>query len=952
MVDITGPVGGQGVNDSVVWGDVIQIAHARVVNIGGHSARGPLPDAASTPAPPGLSRIPRRQARVFVGREQELERVEQALRGGRGVITQAPQAAVYGLGGIGKSELALQYALRCSDRYHLVWWIDADSPAQIQDGLASLARAIIAGKSSVAADQATAQEAVDWGVAWLAAHPGWLLIFDNVEEVGDIEPVLGRLTGGHVLITTRRATGWDGLCKSINLEVLDADAAVRLLAELIGDVRPASSGELAALAEELGWLPLALTQAGAYIAHTARMTVDRYRRLLREAPGRLYAAAIGYDPDRVVARVWDVTIDRIAQINPLAPRLMKLLACYAPDFLPIDVLYGLPDASELDIDEALGLLASYSMISLGQDTVSVHRLVQSVTLARLTADQQDELRRLAADLLASALPEDPDRFENWPAYARLAPHARVALSPGSPAMARVIDYLGASGDYASAKELQHQRYLALSSALGLEHPDTLTARHSLARWMGAAGDVAGARDLFAEVLAVRERVLGLEHPDTLATRHELAYWMGAAGDVAGARDLFAEVLAVRERVLGLEHPDTLTTRHNLASWMGEAGDVAGARDLFAEVLAVRERVLGPEHPSTLATRHNLARWMGEAGDVDGARDLLAQVLAIEERVLGPEHPDTLTTRHNLASWMGEAGDVAGARDLFAEVLAVRERVLGPEHPSTLATRHNLARWLGEAGDVDGARDLFAEVLAIEERVLGPEHPDTLTTRNNLAYWMGEAGDVDGARDLLAQVLAIAERVLGPEHPSTLATRHNLAYWMGEAGDAAGARDLLAQVLAVRERVLGPEHPSTLATRHNLAYWMGEAGDAAGARDLLAQVLAVRERVLGPEHPSTLATRHNLAYWMGEAGDAAGARDLLAQVLAVRERVLGPEHPSTLATRHNLAYWMGEAGDVDGARDLFAEVLAIEERVLGPEHPSTLTRRKSLLYYTKRAHKRR
>jgi len=528
--DVTRPADGQHVSDTKVGRDLTQIGSARDVFIGAHlSARPPLPNAVSTPAPPGLNRLPRRRAQVFVGRDEALERLERALDAGPGVITQGPQAAVYGLGGIGKSELALQYAVRNADRYTLVWWVDADSPEQIRNGLADLTRAITTGTHSVAAAQATAEEAADWAIAWLGAHPGWLLIFDNVENVGDIEPALDRLTGGHVLITTRRATGWGGLCTPLNLEVLDADAAVRLLAALIGDARPAPTTELAALAEELGWLPLALTQAGTYIAQTPGMTVERYRRLLKQAPSRLYAAAASGHDQRVMARVWEVTRERIARLNSLAPRLLELLACYAPDHLPIDVLHGLPDTDDLDIGEALALLASYSLISLGQDTVSVHRLVQSVTLARLTADQQDELRRLAADLLASALPEDPDRFENWPAYARLAPHARVALSPGSPAMARVIDYLGASGDYASAKELQHQRYLALSSALGPEHPDTLTARHELAYWMGEAGDVAGARDLLAQVLAIEERVLGPEHPDTLTTRHNLARWMGRRG---------------------------------------------------------------------------------------------------------------------------------------------------------------------------------------------------------------------------------------------------------------------------------------------------------------------------------------------------------------------------------------------------------------------------------------
>ncbi|WP_170316796.1 NB-ARC domain-containing protein [Acrocarpospora corrugata] len=372
--------------------DVNQIGSARDVSIGGvHlQMRAALPDASATAAPAGLTGLPRPPAAVFVGRADALAGVERALAAGSaGVIT---QAAVYGLGGVGKSELALQYATRHRDRYRVVWWAEADTPAQIQTSLAGLARAICAGSHSVAAGQATVEEAVEeavaWALSWMATHPGWLLVLDNVEQVGDVEPYLGRLRGGQVLLTTRRDIGWrDAGCTAIDLGVLAREPAVELLADLIG----ARTGEavdladLADLADELGHLPLALTQAGAFVARTPGMTVARYRGPLRTSPARLYGmTAPGRDPQRVVARVWTLTRDRIAEQVALAPSLLALLAYYAPDQLPVDVLHHLPDADELRIGAALGLLASYSVITLTGDAVSVHRLVQAVTLADLT----------------------------------------------------------------------------------------------------------------------------------------------------------------------------------------------------------------------------------------------------------------------------------------------------------------------------------------------------------------------------------------------------------------------------------------------------------------------------------------------------------------------------------------------------------------------------------------
>ncbi|MFD0480866.1 hypothetical protein ACFQ0B_81615 [Nonomuraea thailandensis] len=159
--------------------------------------------------PAGMNGLPRRPAAAFVGRDAALTSLRQVLEGkpGTGVISQA----VLGLGGVGKSELALQYAHRHRQDYELVWWIDADSPDLIRTGLAALAQALACGIDSVAAEQATVEEAAGWAVGWLAAHPGWLVIFDNVEEVADVEPYLARLAHGHVLITTRRDIGWQHL---------------------------------------------------------------------------------------------------------------------------------------------------------------------------------------------------------------------------------------------------------------------------------------------------------------------------------------------------------------------------------------------------------------------------------------------------------------------------------------------------------------------------------------------------------------------------------------------------------------------------------------------------------------------------------------------------------------------------------------------------------------------
>ncbi|TMR07592.1 tetratricopeptide repeat protein [Nonomuraea turkmeniaca] len=717
-------------------GRVYQAGGDQTINhVNSPVARRPLPDASSVRALHGVSGLPRRPTLAFVGRDTAMAAVRGALSSGAspGVISQA----LFGLGGVGKSELALQYAHRYRSEYRPVWWIDSDSPAQIQAGLASLARALTAGTDSVAAEQATVEEAAAWALSWLSMRPDWLIVFDNVEEAADIEPYLARLAHGHLLITTRRDIGWQHLgIQPLRLELLTRSASAALLAELIGPPDAADTAALKELAEQLGDLPLALTQAGAYVARTPGMSLHKYLDLLKKTPVRMLSTApAAGDAGRVVAKVWMLSHARIQAINPLAAHLLNVLACFAPDHLPCTVLTGVENADELQVNDALALLASYSLITVtmaprqgqdgqAEDLISVHRLVQAVTLHQLTPAQLHDVRRNAAGLLLAALPDEADKPANWPVYRALLPHARIVLPLDSPGWKRLLRYLGASGDYRNAVHLGQQVLTHTTNTLGPEHPDILTARHDLAVWKGDAGDPITARDQLAALVPDCERVLGPDHRDTLATRHDLAYWTGYAGDEAAARDQLALLLPIRERVLGAEHRDTLSTRNQLARWTGRAGHAAAARDQLAALVPICERVLGADDRDTLTARHDLAIWTGYAGDTVAARHQLAALLAPHERVFGAEHPYTLICRNQLARWTGETGDAVAARDQLAALVPVCERVVGADHRNTLIARHDLAIWTGEAGEPAAARDQLAALLHVCKRVLGTTDPVT------------------------------------------------------------------------------------------------------------------------------------------------------------------------------------------------------------------------------------
>jgi Tetratricopeptide repeat len=645
---------------------------------------------------------------VLAGRDALLARLDALLRAGDGL---APRTvALCGLGGAGKTSVAVGYAYRHLAEVGVAWQLAAEDATVLAAGFAELAAQLgVRGLADVR-DPVASVHAV------LAGFPApWLLLFDNAADMVSVAVFLPPAGPGRVLITSQNPH-WPGTV--VDVPVLDPDAAAGFLISRTGDPGRTEARDLA---DMLGGLPLALEQAAAYIKATG-MTLAGYLSVFRDRAADLLARGQAAGHPASVAATLELALSRLGDEAPAAAGLLQLLACLAPEPVPLALLLSDAQAAgELDpgvadmvgsllgdlvaAGDAIAALRRYSLVTpAGDGLVMVHRLVQAAALARVSADVAGQWKQAAAALVQAAVPADTAVPAAWRLCAVLLPHARAVLGLTSGGTWRIAQYLGYSGSYPAARDLfqliadAHRN----DEAYGPEHPDTLAARASLAHWTGQAGDPAAARDQFTVLLPVRERVLGPEHPDTLTARASLARWTGEAGDPAAARDQFAALLPVEERVIGPEHPDTLSARGHLAGWTGRAGDPAGARDQYAALLAVEERVLGPEHRETLGARANLAFWSGRAGDPAGARDQYAALLPVDERVLGPEHPHTLTARHELAALTGLAGDPAAARDLFAALLPVRERVLGSEHPDTLAVRTNLARWTGQAKRDPGA----------------------------------------------------------------------------------------------------------------------------------------------------------------------------------------------------------------------------------------------------------
>jgi TolB-like protein/class 3 adenylate cyclase/Flp pilus assembly protein TadD len=835
---------------------------------------------------------------VFTGRADQLERLDAILTKDKAaaVIQTVGRAAVQGLGGVGKTTLAIEYAYRFRDVYAGVCWC----PAETRLGLLSSLAGLVVSLGAAAAEEADVEKAAKAALCRLAEQrAAWLLVYDNVsspEEIADLLPSAET----RVLITSR-FSDWSGWAEEVSLDVLRLEEAVVLLQSRTG--RSDAAGARI-LAEALGNLPLALDHAAAYCKRT-QMGFAEYA---VKASSLVAAAPRGAGYPRSVAATFNLAITQAVAQCPETEPIMAYLAQCSPERIPMTLAEGAVE-DEAQRLNALAALAEVSLVKHdpfedATPAVTLHRLVQKVARARSeeNGSAHEAVGRLIARLVAIYPKEGHSDPQSWPLCAQLTPHLlalRDACSDDAWVRAGGPELLDRAGGYfhgraahSQAARLLRDALAIRESALGAEHPDTATSLNNLADLLRDQGDFAGARPLHQRALAIRERVLGPAHPDTATSLNNLAILLKAKGDFAGARPLHERALAIRETALGPVHPDTATSLNNLANLLRDQGDFARARPLHERALAIREKALGPDHSDTATSLNNLAVLLRAQGDFAGARPLFERALSIYEKALGPEHPAAALSLNQLALLLQAQDDFAGARLLAERAMAIREKTLGPEHPATARSLSNLAILLKAQGDFAGALPLHERALSIHENALGPEHPHTATSLNNLADLLQAEGDFAGALPLYERALSIRDKVLGPEHPETAASLNGLASLLQDQRDFAGALPLYQRALSIREHVLGPEHPDTATSLNDLACLLQNQGDFAGALPLYRRALAIREKVLAPEHPTTNRARCNLSRLLLLIGAPTEALVLGETALAAHDEALGRDHTWT------------------------------------------------------------
>ncbi len=567
---------------------------------------------------PAVWNVPHLRNPHFTGRDQLLGSLHRTLTSGRpAALTQT----LRGLGGVGKTQTALEYVYRHAADYRLVWWLAAEEPATLARDLAALAVEL----KLVAPAARDQQAAVAAARRWLEGHAGWLLVFDNAEDPRALRAVLPRGGGGHAIITSRR-TDW-GRVGALAVEPFAREESVRFLeARGAGDGQPAA-GELAGL---LGDLPLALEQAAAYRSETGISTA-RYLELFRARRRDLLARGVPEDHPQAVATTWDLSFETLEAASPAAAALLRLAAFLAPDDIPRSLLAehagNLPEplaAAAGDPVARLDAVAAarrFSLLEADGDALSMHRLVQAIARDRCHREQRRRWSQAAVALLAAAYRYDEHDLATWELAGRLLPHVRAALG-----------HLEEAGASKPAARLLNE-----------------TGVYLLHR--GALGE---ARRHLEQSLEIAEAVWGKDHPNVAIRANNIGQILQDQGDLDGALVQARRALEIDEAVYGKDHPSVAIFVNNIAVILKEQGDLDAALVHARRALEIDQAVYGKDHPNVATDANNIGLILKDQGDLDGAREQIGRALAIFERVYGPDHPQTVIVRDNLAAIPGAA----------------------------------------------------------------------------------------------------------------------------------------------------------------------------------------------------------------------------------------------------------------------------------------------------------
>jgi tetratricopeptide (TPR) repeat protein len=774
------------------------------------------------PDPGPVFYVPHRRNNFFTAREKILDDLHDAFTKD-GASDATTIRVLSGLGGMGKTQIAIEYAYRHQEHYRTVLWTRADTPETLFADFVNFAD-LLKLPGSKEQDQKYTINAVKY---WLDKHTNWLLILDNVEDLRVVYEYFPPNSHGHILLTTRTQVA-GGIATRQEIEKMEPEEGALLLLKRASII---SNGSLDSASQEdrthaitistlVDGLPLALDQAAAYIEETG-VNLPGYIDLYSKRQAKLLSLRGGLAPGHPepVSTTWSLSFEKVEQANLAAADLLRFFAFLHPDAIPDDliskgVMHLGPSLQSvandlIELNQAIGELRKYSLIRRNPEgtTFSLHRLVQTVLKDAMDEQTQRDWAERTVRAVNEALPKA--EFKAWTECQRYLPHAQQCLvlieqwNMTFPEVGRLLNEVGyflvENGQYTEATYFLEQALALREQIRGPEDLEVAESLNNLAELYRLQGKYSEIEPLYQRALSIREQVLGPMHPDVAKSLNNLARPYHHLQQFDKAIPLYKRALSIREQKLGPMHPDLADTLNDLGVLYDEQGQYIQAKTLIERALSIREQVLGPTHPDIANSLNSLSSFYRVQGQYIQAKTLIERALSIQEQVLAPAHPDTANSLNNLGSLYQEQGQHVQAKTLIERALSIREQVLGPTHPNTANSLNNLGYLYLAQRQYVQAKTLIERALSIQEQVLGPIHTDTAHSLGNLGNLYLYQRNYTRAEPLFQRALSVYEQVLGPEHPDTVRVLKNYAQLLRAANRKTKAAEMEERLKAAQRK---------------------------------------------------------------------------------------------------------------------------------------------------------
>lgn len=826
-----------------------------------------IPPAAQRKAsdpPPIWGNIPP-QNPSFTGRDDLLERLHERLS--RGTTAVLPEA-LHGMGGVGKSQIAIEYVYRHVSDYDLIWWIRAERPGQIRQDLTELAAQL---GLPVGAEVNVAVPAVREALRLGRPYRNWLLVFDNAEVLDEAREFFPTNGPGKILVTSRNHS-WTEVANSLEVDVFAREESMELLRLRGPELDDTEADELA---DVLGDLPLAIEQAAVWLSETG-MPVDEYLHLFREKHDK--AAELLHDAapaayELPVAAAWNVSLDQLRNSDPAALQLLQVCAFFAPEPIswrllsgarnlegPPELLEALSDPIKLG--RAVRAINQYALakISHRHNTIMLHRLVQRVLVAQMSPQETAEFRHCGHQLLAKSDPGAPDLPTRWGEYADLLPHIQYSeIVDCDDAWARdlvlhEIEFLFYWGDQQGFLRLAERAVESWTDKLGPDDEQTLSATLHLGRALRLHGRFNEAYERHVRVRDILVEAKGPEDERTLEAQRFVAADLRYLGQFGQAMEIDRESFESLRRRFGQDDPMTLQQAHLYAIDLRLTGDARAARDLDRDTYQRLVAIFGENRSNTLGSLAAIAVDEMECGNHEEARAVNRENLDRIERTFGNSFAGLAEGLSALSVMERKAGDHYRALELSTEAIERYVGRVGRFHPDSIGAALNHAVNLRQTGKLNDSIKLARETVADYQKMFGSLHPNTPTANINLAVALRLNGQIEEARKLDTAAFDVLEEVLGRNHPRTIVCAINLASDHYALGDYGSALDRDRETLAIAGEVLGEEHPTTLACALNYSLDLRAVGQEGEAEVRFGQAVEGLLKVHGATHPATVSAR--------------------------------------------------------------------------------------------------